>query len=296
MAISSKSFPALVSWTRSVAQPDPDAHDLEPELRERFVEPSADAFRRLVAVMAKLRRDCPWDREQTHLSLARHLLEETYETLEAIDNEDLEALREELGDLVIQVVFHANIAFEEGAFTIADVLDLLREKLVRRHPHVFGDLEVTTPDEVKANWERIKRREKQTKIYEGIPKALPALSRAAKLERRTTKLGFGPDWADPKGVIDHLAEEIGELRQSLEKNERDARRIEAELGDVLFVLVGLANKVGIDPEDALRRMLERSEVRVRRVEELASAQGMTLESLSDEERKRYWELAKREHT
>lgn len=264
------------------------------EVQEKFVEPSGEAFRRLVEVMARLRTDCPWDREQTHLSLARHLLEETYETLEAIDAGDLEALREELGDLVIQVVFHSNIAFEEGAFTIADVLDQLREKLIRRHPHVFGDVEVSGADEVKANWEQIKRSEKSAKTYEGIPKALPALARAAKLERRTAKLGLAPAWSEERGVLDHLSEELDELRQEIEKPERDSERIEAELGDVLFVLAGLANRLGVDPEDALRRMLMRSEARIRTVEEMASAEGKTPESLSDSERRRYWEQAKKE--
>jgi MazG family protein len=268
--------------------------ELEAEVRARVVEPSGEAFRRLVEVMAKLRTDCPWDREQTHESLARHLLEETYETLEAIDRGDLEGLREELGDLVIQIVFHSNIAFEEGAFTIADVLDDLRGKLIRRHPHVFGDVEVTGAEEVKSNWERIKRGEKATKIYEGIPKALPALARAAKLERRTAERGLAPDWAEEGGVLKHLAEEIGELQRELEQPKRDHSRVEAELGDVLFVIAGLANRVGVDPEDALRRMLERSEARIQTVERLASGEEKTLESLSPDEWGRYWEQAKKE--
>ncbi len=273
---------------------DVEGLGLGAEVQQKFVEPSGEAFRRLVEVMALLRRDCPWDREQTHSSLARHLLEETYETLEAIDSGDLDALREELGDLVIQVVFHANIAFEEGAFTVADVLDQLREKLIRRHPHVFGDIEVSGAEEVKANWEQIKRGEKDAKVYEGIPKALPALARAAKLERRTAKLGLAPAWSAVSGVLDHLSEEIGELRHELDQPERDSERIEAELGDVLFVISGLANRLGVDPEDALRRMLARSEARLKTVEEMASADGKSLESLSDSDRQRYWDQAKKE--
>jgi tetrapyrrole methylase family protein / MazG family protein len=274
---------------------DGEGLGLGAEVQAKFVEPSGEAFRRLVEVMARLRRDCPWDREQTHLTLARHLLEEAYETLEAIDSGDLDALREELGDLLIQVVFHSNIAFEEGAFTIADVLDGLRSKLIRRHPHVFGDVVATRAEEVKANWEQIKRREKQTKIHEGIPKALPALARAAKLERRTAGLGFAPQWASERGIRDHLTEELAELEHELDRSDRDDGRIEAELGDVLFVLVGLANRLGIEAEDALRRMLERSEARFKAVEDFASAQGETLESLSDEDRRRYWGQAKKEN-
>lgn len=269
--------------------------DLDPEVERRFVEPSAEAFRRLVAVMARLRRDCPWDREQTHRTLARHLLEESYETLEAIDHGDLEGLREELGDLVLQVIFHSNIAFEEGAFTVADVLDALREKLVRRHPHVFGDVEVSGADEVKSNWERIKRGEKPTALYAGIPKALPALARAAKLERRSAEAGFAADWDSAEAVLAALAEEIDELRSELEQPHRDGARTESELGDVLFVVVALANRLGVDPENALRRMLERSEARFQTVERMASAGGKHLESLSADEWRRYWDQAKQEN-
>lgn len=275
--------------------PGDEITDLDPDVARGFVEPSAEAFRRLVAVMAKLRRDCPWDREQNHQTLARHLLEETYETLEAIDQGDMDGLREELGDLVLQVVFHSNIAFEGGAFTVADVLDGLRQKLIRRHPHVFGDLEVSGPDEVKSNWERIKREEKRTELYEGIPKALPALARAAKLERRTADIRFAPGWENTETILEALAEEIEELRHELERHDGNAERVEAELGDVLFVTVALANRLGVDPEGALRRMLERSEARFRSVERMAAAAGNRVESLSPDERQRYWDHAKQEN-
>jgi tetrapyrrole methylase family protein/MazG family protein len=268
---------------------------LDEELRRRFVDPSGEAFQRLVAVMARLRAPdgCPWDAEQTHATLARHLVEETYEVLEAIDSGDLDALREELGDLVIQIVFHSNIAFEEGAFTIADVLDELRSKLIRRHPHVFGDVEVSGAEEVKANWERIKRTEKPRKIYEGIPKALPALARAAKMQRRTADAGL--DWLDTEEVFAGLAEEIDELRAELARPARDPDRIEAELGDVLFVAAALGNKLGVDPEGALRKMLERSEARVRTVERIAGELGRDIESLSPDDWRQYWEQAKKEN-
>jgi MazG family protein len=267
--------------------------ELDDRTRREFVEPAGPAFERLVEVMAELRAPggCPWDREQTHDTLARHLVEETYEVLEAIDADDLDALREELGDLVIQIVFHSNIAFEERAFTLADVLDDLRTKLVRRHPHVFGDVEASTPDEVKANWERIKRTEKPTKVYEGIPKALPALARAAKMQRRTAAVGF--DWPDLRAVLSGLDEEIDELKAELEKPDRDDARVEAELGDALFMVAALANRLGIDPESALRKMLERFEARLRSVERLAG--GRELESLSGREWKQYWDQAHKEN-
>jgi MazG family protein len=267
--------------------------ELPPEIERDFVDPSGDAFEKLVRVMARLRIDCPWDREQTHQTLAHHLLEETYETLETIDANDLDALRDELGDLVLQVVFHSNIAFEEGAFTVADVLNGLREKLIRRHPHVFGDVEVSDAAEVKSNWERIKRQERGAKTYDGIPKALPALVRAAKLQRRANDIGF-VSWATEDEVFDQIAEEIAELREELRPEDRDQQRIEAELGDILFAVVFLANRLNVDPEDALRKMLGRSEARMQIVENLAARDGKELESLSPEEWGRYWEQAKKE--
>jgi tetrapyrrole methylase family protein/MazG family protein len=276
------------------APTEPESLDLADDVRERVVEPSAEAFRKLVAVMARLRTDCPWDREQTHESLARHLLEETYETLEAIDANDLDGLREELGDLVIQVVFHAQLAYEEDAFTIADVLDELRTKLIRRHPHVFGDVEVEGSAEVRANWERIKRGEKKRALYEGIPRSLPALARAAKMQRHAANVGFPPDWDREDVVLEGLAEEIAELRAELDSDDRNPHRVEDELGDVLFVVVVLANRLGVDPENALRRMLDRSQARFEAVERMAEAEDKELESLSREDWARYWDQAKQE--
>jgi len=270
----------------------PEGPALDHKTEAEFVEPSADAFRDLVRVMAKLRAPdgCPWDAKQTHDSLARHLLEETYEVLEAIDHNDLAGLREELGDLVLQVVFHSEIAYEEGAFTVADVLDDLRAKLVKRHPHVFGDTEVGGAEEVLSNWERIKREEKGTGVMDGIPKAFPALARAAKVHRRA--LGVGFRWQGIEGFLDKLDEELAELRGELEAPTRDVERVESELGDVLFMIASLAQHLDVEPETALRKMLERFEGRFRRMEAMASQARRTLESLSPEEWQRYWEEAK----
>lgn len=269
--------------------------ELTPEVADRFVAPSGEAFRRLVEVMAKLRAPdgCPWDREQTHESLARHLLEETYETLEAIENNDPAALREELGDLVLQVIFHSEIAFEEGAFGVADVLDDLRTKLVDRHPHVFGDVKADTADDVRALWELNKRRQKGTKVYEGIPKALPALARAAQMQRRAAGVGFPPSWNEP-AIVDKIEEELREVRAELAKESRDSERLEAEIGDLLFVVVALARELGLDAEGALRKMFERAESRMSVVEEAVATTGKSLESLSPDEWTRYWEQAKQE--
>jgi tetrapyrrole methylase family protein/MazG family protein len=268
--------------------------DLPPDVAERFVAPSGEAFRSLVEIMAKLRAPdgCPWDREQTHASLARHLLEETYETLEAIDDGDLDALREELGDLVLQVIFHSEIAFEEGAFGIADVMDDLREKLIHRHPHVFGDIKADTADEVYANWERNKRADKGTGVLAGIPRALPALARAAKVYRRAVGVGF--EWEHDEDVIADLEDEVAELRAEVTASSPDTSKIESELGDVIFSAVSVAQRFGIEPETALRTMLDRFTARFEHMERSIAADGRALESLSAEEWQRYWDKAKKE--
>ena len=266
---------------------------LDPKTQAEFVEPSGDAFERLVETMAKLRAPdgCPWDREQTHESLARHLLEETYETLDAIDSGDLNALREELGDLVLQVIFHSEIAFEEGAFTVADVMNDLREKLIHRHPHVFGDVVAKDADAVRANWELSKRRDKKTTVYEGIPKALPSLARAAQMQRRALAVGFPPDASETQ-IRSKLAEELGEVEAELAAPQRDLERIEEEIGDALFMVAFLANHLGIDPEGALRKMLERAEARMDVVEAAAAEEAKPLESWSADEWRGYWNRAK----
>jgi len=268
--------------------------DLPPVIAEGFVAPSGAAFERLVEIMAKLRAPggCPWDREQTHATLARHLLEETYETLEAIDAGDLDALREELGDLVLQVIFHSEIAFEEGAFGVADVMDDLRAKLIHRHPHVFGDTKADTADEVYANWERNKRAEKGTGVLDGIPRAMPALARAAKVHRRALQVGFRWDGVD--GFLSKLDEELDELRAELVRPTRDADRVQDELGDVLFMVASLAQHLDVEPETALRTMLDRFTRRFEAMERLAAKDERALESLSGEEWGQYWEEAKKE--
>jgi MazG family protein len=269
---------------------------LDPEIEQGFVEPSADAFRRLVAVMAKLRAPdgCPWDQQQTHESLARHLLEETYETLEAIEDGDLDALREELGDLVLQVVFHSEIAFEEGAFGVADVLDDLRTKLITRHPHVFGDVTVSGAEEVHRNWERIKRDEKGTGVLAGIPRALPALARAAKVYRRAVGVGFSFETVED--VFADLEDEVRELRAEVVADEPDIERVSDEVGDVLFSAVSVAQRFGIEPETALRTMLDRFTARFEGMESMASADSRDLESLSLDDWQRYWERAKEDRS
>jgi len=271
----------------------PEDLDLPPGFA-RVVDPAVEPFRSLVAVIAKLRspEGCPWDREQTHQTLARHLLEETYEVLEAIEDDDAAGLREELGDLLLQVVLHAQLAAEEETFTIAEVVSDLTDKLVRRHPHVFGDVEVSGSDDVLANWEASKRAEKGTRVMEGVPRAMPALARASKLSRRAAQVGF--DWPTVHEAAEKAAEELEEVRRELSDPDPDPARVSAELGDALFALAVLARRAGVEPETALRTATDLFAERFNRMENLASQEGVQLESLSPERWRRYWERVHKE--
>jgi MazG family protein len=233
----------------------------------------------LIRIQARLRGPggCPWDAEQTHASLARHLLEETHELLDAIDGGDLDAIREELGDLLLQVTFHAQIAADEGAWDIDDVARGLVDKLIHRHPHVFGDVEVTGPDEVLVNWEQLKAQEKgERPVEDDIPASLPALARAAKVQRRAA--GWGVAWRTTDAALDALREEVDELARAT-----DPGNAEEEVGDVLFATVAVARRLGVDPETALRRTIRGFAARYDRTRELARERGLDLEAVSEEE-------------
>lgn len=242
----------------------------------------------LVGVMARLRGPggCPWDAEQTHQTLAKHLLDETYELLEAIEGGTEADVAEELGDLLLQVVFHAQMGTDAGAFDVDDVAQGLIDKLVRRHPHVFGDVEVEGARDVVANWDVIKEHEKQrTSVFEGIPESMPALMYAQKMQRRAGKTGF--DWSDIVGALEKVDEEARELAA-----ETDPERREHELGDLLFALVALARHLDLDAESALRRAARRFRERLVVVERIAAERGIKLRDLSDEELDRLWQDAK----
>jgi tetrapyrrole methylase family protein / MazG family protein len=233
----------------------------------------------LVRVMARLRGPggCPWDHEQTHRSLARHLLEEMHEALEAIDADDRDLLREELGDLLLQVVFHAQIAADDGAWDVDDVAEGITRKLIRRHPHVFGDVDVSGADEVLVNWERIKADEKGgAELEDDIPETLPALARAAKVQRRVG--GWGFEWRSVVSALDALDEEVGELR-----THTDAANAEEEIGDVLFATVAVARKLGVDAESALRRTTRGFAERYERFTGLLEERGQSLDDLTETE-------------
>ncbi|HSJ49718.1 MAG TPA: nucleoside triphosphate pyrophosphohydrolase, partial [Actinomycetota bacterium] len=233
----------------------------------------------LVRVMARLRGPggCPWDREQDHRSLARHLLEETHEALDAIDVGDRELLKEELGDVLLQVVFHAQMAADDGAWDVDDVAEGIVRKLIRRHPHVFGEVEVSGADEVLVNWERIKEREKgPTGLEDDIPETLPALARAAKVQRRAGGRRF--EWRSVSSALEALKEEVAELEAHT-----DADNAEEEVGDVLFATVAVARKLGVDAESALRRTVRGFAERYRRFAELLAERGVELDDLSEAE-------------
>ena len=279
---------------------------------------------RLVEIMARLRAPdgCPWDREQTHTTLKPFLLEEAYELLEAIDSGSDRELIGELGDVLLQVIFHARIAAEEKRFTIDDVAAAIADKLVRRHPHVFGSTEVEDADEVVTNWERIKRSEREgirehpVSALEGVPAELPALLRAQRIQEKASKTGF--DWEHAGGALDKVAEEFEELRRELAAREKasgavrtkgvpgerspgavepisaggEDNRVEEELGDLLFALVNTARFLRLCPEEALRRAVAKFERRFRAVEERFRAAGCELEDASLEEMDRVWEEVK----
>jgi MazG family protein len=235
-----------------------------------------DYLTQLVEVIHRLQEPdgCPWDREQTHQSLARHLLEETHEALEAIDSGDPERLREELGDLLLQVVFHAEIGAREGAFDIEDVAQTVVGKLIKRHPHVFGDVKVSSSDEVLVNWERIKAEEKGgPAVDDEIPPSLPALARASKVQRRAAGSGF--DWRTREGALSKVREELDELENA------PPGRAEEEMGDLLFAVASLGRRMNVDPETALRKATSRFAERFERMKSEAATEGVRLEDLSE---------------
>jgi tetrapyrrole methylase family protein/MazG family protein len=250
-------------------------------------------FDELVSVMARLRAPggCPWDREQSHGSIRKYVIEEAYEVAEAIDHEDADELCNELGDLLLQVVFHAEMASEAGRFDVAEVCRRIVAKLRRRHPHVFGEVTVGGATEVVRNWEAIKKQERGTdaSAIDGVPRALPALQRAERIGEKAGRVGF--DWPDAASVLAKVDEERRELGAALDAGERE--QIEAELGDLLLAAANLARKLEVEPERALARAVDRFADRFRRVEATARADGHELERMSPDELDRRWELAKR---
>ena len=248
-------------------------------------------FEKLIAIMARLRAKdgCPWDIEQTHKSLRQHLLEEAYEVIEAIDLDDSEHLKGELGDLLLQVVFHAQMASEEDRFSIDDVVDAINEKLIRRHPHVFGDTKIETSAEQTIAWEKTKlTKEGKESAIDGVPKQLPALLRAHRMQGKAAAVGF--DWQKIEPVWGKFNEEMEELKEAIAHNNQS--HVEEELGDVLFTLVNISRFLKANPEDALRGTIEKFERRFKQVEKTISAQGRFIGDASLEEMDEIWNAVK----
>ncbi len=247
-------------------------------------------FDELLAVMKRLRAECPWDREQTNDSIKAHTIEEAYEVVEAIDHGNDEELRSELGDLLLHVVFHAQIAADGGRFTIDDVLRAIIDKLVRRHPHIFGDVEVSGSGEVLKNWEQIKMQEGRESVIDGVPAALPALLKAWRMQDKASKIGF--DWEKKDDVWSKVREEIEELHDAAER--RDKVDMEDEVGDVLFSIVNYCRFIDVNPEDALRRTIQKFDRRFRHVERRLREEGRQPGDATLDEMDVFWDEAKKQ--
>ncbi|MDI6728002.1 MAG: nucleoside triphosphate pyrophosphohydrolase [Thermodesulfovibrionales bacterium] len=251
-------------------------------------------FQKLLDIMSALRSEngCPWDKEQTRESLKPFLIEETYEVLEALDEDDPEKIKEELGDLLFQIVFHCQMAKERGEFDIDDVIKKISDKMIARHPHVFGEEKFETSEEVVKQWEERKREEGKLmeSILEGIPKELPSLLRAQRLQARAARVGF--DWKRVEDVMEKLDEELKEFGAALKS--KSQKEIEDELGDVFFVLVNVSRFVGVNPEDALRKTISKFISRFRYIEMKAADAGKRLSDMTLEEMDALWDEAKKQ--
>lgn len=255
-------------------------------------------IQRVLEIMAILRSEngCNWDKKQTHESLIPHLIEETYEVIDALHSLNHENLKEELGDLLFQIVFHCQIAKEEKKFTFEDVANTLSDKLISRHPHIFQEQKNLSAEEVLNNWEKLKAKEKESKgiqqesVLDGIPRSLPALQRAEKLQIKAAKVGF--DWSNPKEIVEKIYEELAELEKELDHPHQSQERILNELGDVLFSIVNLSRFLNLSSELALRYANEKFESRFRKMENLAKEQNQTLQTLTLEEMEKLWKISK----
>ncbi len=249
---------------------------------------ATDRFEDLVDIIKTLRRECPWDRRQTHDSIKDNLIEEAYETVEAIDQGDFDAFKKELGDLLLHVVFHSNMASETDDFDIGDVIRSLQEKLIRRHPHVYGEETVQNEEEVARNWENIKLEEGKTSILEGIPVSLPGLIRAQRMQEKVSNIGF--DWPESDPAWEKVHEELQELKACMASG--DKQEASSEFGDLLFSLVNTARHAGLEAEDCIRRSNRKFERRFRHLEKRLAQDGKEIGEMSLSELDGYWEEAK----
>ena len=253
------------------------------------MENKTKAFSRLLTIMDELREKCPWDKKQTYDSLRYLTIEEMYELSDAILEKDMQEIKKELGDVLLHIVFYARIASETNDFDIADVIHSVCDKLVYRHPHIYGDVKVANEEEVKANWEKLKLKEGNKSVLEGVPKSLPAIVKAFRIQEKVRGIGF--DWDDKSQVWEKVLEEIEELKVEVGKGDND--RIEAEFGDVLFALTNYARFVNVNPEDALERTNKRFIKRFQIMENLIAEESLKLEEMNLTEMDVFWEKAKK---
>ena len=249
----------------------------------------AKAFVRLVEIMDRLREECPWDQKQTINSLRYLTIEEVYELSDAILDEDFQEIKKELGDLLLHIVFYSRIASEKQEFDITNVLNNISDKLIYRHPHIYGDVKVKDEKDVKLNWENLKLKEGKSSVLEGVPKSLPAVVKAYRIQEKVRGIGF--DWENKGQVWDKVLEEIKELKS--EENNNDSKRIEDEFGDVLFALVNYSRFINVNPEDALEKTNKRFIKRFQFLEKQITNDGKKLSDLTFEEMNSYWDLAKK---
>lgn len=251
--------------------------------------PPTETFEDFLAIVRRLRKDCPWDREQTHASIAPLLIEEAYEVKESIEDGDDDELKKELGDILLHSVMHSVIAEEREAFTFDDVVRFISRKLVHRHPHVFGDTVVDDSEQVKQNWEQLKMKEGRISIFDNMPRALPALQRADRVQEKASKVGF--DWKQPEDVWKKVREEVEELHEQVEAGTAQ-EKIDEEFGDLLFSLVNYARFINVAPEEALHRTVNKFIRRFQHVETRLREQGRTFQESDLDEMDRYWVEAK----
>ena len=248
----------------------------------------AASFLALVEIMDTLREKCPWDKKQTIQSLRSNTIEELYELIDAIIDEDWEGIKEELGDILLHILFYAKIGTEQGHFTLQDSIEAISKKLIHRHPHIYGDVKVQDEEEVKRNWEQLKLQEGKTSLLAGVPNSLPAMVKAFRIQQKVKQVGF--EWENKEQVWDKVEEEIGELKAEIEAN--DPEKMEAEFGDVLFSMINYARFLNIDPESALEKTNKKFKHRFELMESYAKENGLDLAKLSLNEKEAIWQSMK----
>ncbi|MCX8142940.1 MAG: nucleoside triphosphate pyrophosphohydrolase [Bacteroidia bacterium] len=250
------------------------------------------AFERIIQIMDELREQCPWDKKQTWESLRPLTIEETYELSDAIINKDFNEIKKELGDVFLHILFYSRLASEEGKFDINDVVRALAEKLIHRHPHIYGNVEAHTEEQVKENWEKIKQKERTQKkgVLSGVPQSLPSIIKSYRIQEKAAAVGF--DWPEKNQVIDKVKEELEEFLSAVQQNTSD-EHIEEEFGDVLFSLINLARFLKVNPDTALEKVNQKFTKRFNYIEEQLMAQNKTFEDVSLDEMERYWTEAKK---